>query len=301
MRRRELAPRSFETAQGYVREPVDISHVFHGRGIDPERPVKIVAEGVPDLTFTVEPRGQQALLDEPDGLGEPKVLYLLAKRWSEPIERGEVMENGLLVDERLRRSRAVRPRTDDTVFITPDSMTATALTNLYNEVIVSAAEGQLVEALRLLDPKVSGVYFLASDRGAAIDGGGGILIGRNGSERYPIGSYGDGMRRLLALAMAFVNTRSGVLLVDEVDTGLHYSVMQDLWKLILGTTSSLSIQAFATTHSLDCVRGLHLAIEENPDMAERVAVHKIDSRLKHSVTFTGQSLVQALKSDLELR
>lgn len=303
VRRRETSARTYETSPGYYRELTDVSHIFHGHRLRLGRQVRIEGEGIAPVSFQVTQREDEvSVLEDFDWSELQQILLLLARRGDQIIERGQITDGGVLLDEqRIRRSQPSRARGDNTVFISPDSMSAIALVNLYNEVIVRAAEGGLVQALQLLDDKVTGVYFLASERSSGIDGSGGILIGRNGTERNPIGSFGDGMRRLLALAMAFVNTSGGVLLIDEVDTGLHYSVMRDLWKLILGSTMDLKIQAFTTTHSLDCVKGLHLALEEQPEVAVRVAVHKIDGRLNKAITFTGKELVNALRSDLELR
>ncbi len=52
--------------------------------------------------------------------------------------------------------------------------------------------------------------------------------------RQPIAlrSYGDGMFRLFVLALALVNAPQGMLLVDEIENGLHYSALPDMWRLI---------------------------------------------------------------------
>jgi AAA15 family ATPase/GTPase len=57
---------------------------------------------------------------------------------------------------------------------------------------------------------------------------------------------------MLGLALAIVNAKNGVLLVDEIDTGLHYTVMSDMWKMIWKTAKRLNVQVFATTNSNDC-------------------------------------------------
>ena len=41
---------------------------------------------------------------------------------------------------------------------------------------------------------------------------------------------GEGMSRMFGIALALVNAKDGMLLIDEVDTGLHYSVLPDLWE-----------------------------------------------------------------------
>ncbi len=44
------------------------------------------------------------------------------------------------------------------------------------------------------------------------------------------------------------------MFVDEIDTGLHYSVQKKLWEMIFSLVKDLEIQVFAATHSMDCLR-----------------------------------------------
>ena len=57
------------------------------------------------------------------------------------------------------------------------------------------------------------------------------------------------MRRLLALSLSLIRTEQGILLVDEIDTGLHWTVMEEMWRLVVETARRSSVQVFATTHS----------------------------------------------------
>ena len=74
---------------------------------------------------------------------------------------------------------------------------------------------------------------------------------------------GDGMVRLFHLALALVNSKGGILLVDEIENGLHYSVHEDLWKLVFKTARDLNVQVFATTHSWDCIEAFQRAACED--------------------------------------
>jgi predicted ATPase len=131
---------------------------------------------------------------------------------------------------------------------------------------------------------------------------GGIVVGVKGQEStLPLGSMGDGMRRLMALATALAFTRSGCLFVDEIDTGLHYSIMPDMWKLVVSRAVASNTQVFATTHSWDCIEGLSELCQTEPILEDEVAVHKVSPALPHSVPFSGASLVRMVKSDIDPR
>ena len=79
----------------------------------------------------------------------------------------------------------------------------------------------------------------------------------------PLGSLGEGLRRMLGIALCLVTARDGLLLVDEIDTGLYYSVLPDMWKLVFEVARRLNVQVFATTHSWDCISAFSQAQQED--------------------------------------
>jgi hypothetical protein len=153
-------------------------------------------------------------------------------------------------------------------FITCESLDARQLGELWDTVITEGLEDEALRAMQILEPDLEGIYFLSSKVAyASAAGPAGILVATKGSRRRsPLGSYGDGMRRLLALSISLIRAREGYLCVDEIDTGLHYSVMADMWRLVIGAARQFGVQVFATTHSFDCVRGLAWLCERRPEL-----------------------------------
>ena len=71
----------------------------------------------------------------------------------------------------------------------------------------------------------------------------------------PIKSLGEGATRLFGIALSLANARNGLLLLDESENGVHYSVQQEMWRMILHVAESANVQVVATTHSWDCITG----------------------------------------------
>lgn len=69
----------------------------------------------------------------------------------------------------------------------------------------------------------------------------------------PLNSLGDGLLRVLQLALNLFPAKGGFLLIDEFENGLHYSVQEKIWALLFEMAERLDIQVFATTHSWDCI------------------------------------------------
>jgi len=108
------------------------------------------------------------------------------------------------------------------------------------------------------------------------------------------------MWRMLVMAIAITQCRGGVLLIDEIDSGLHYSVMSDMWRLIFNTAKELDVQVFATTHSYDCVYSLaHIcadADEQNP-----VTIQRIEPGRSKAIPYAQNEIRIAADREIEVR
>ncbi|MCP4374697.1 MAG: AAA family ATPase, partial [bacterium] len=150
-----------------------------------------------------------------------------------------------------------RPVSDETsrktTFLTTDSFTSQEVAQSWTSIVLTEDEDMVIQALRILDDNIERVAFVGTSRGHARNGRGGLLVKYKDSDPIPIGSLGDGMWRMFCIAVALIRSRGGILLVDEIDTGLHYSTMHEMWSLVLQTAARLDTQVFATTHSSDCI------------------------------------------------
>ena len=182
-------------------------------------------------------------------------------------------------------------------FLTLDSFDPASMTGMWNTILEKGLESEVASDMRLLKPDLDSIHFLT---GAGM--GEHILVGlRNGRRRLPIGTYGDGMKRLLALRISFIGAESGVLLIDEIDAGLHWTVMEDMWKFVIKVASRLNVQVFATTHSFDCIRGLGSLLRNSPELEDQVSLQKIDQSLPEAVCLKGDQVRIAVENDIEVR
>ncbi len=94
----------------------------------------------------------------------------------------------------------------------------------------------MTDALRIIEPSIQRIASTGSERiqsSGRYATRGGIFVRLKGvKDRIPIGSMGDGIWRMLGLALNVVHCINGILLVDEIDTGLHHTVMTEMWKFL---------------------------------------------------------------------
>jgi predicted ATPase len=181
------------------------------------------------------------------------------------------------------------------------------LLSLWDTVSLTPNEDRVLEALRILEPGIERIAASSASPspeyyGSNINQRGGFRVKFKDTERpVPIGSMGDGIWRLLVMAIVVSQSKDGVLLVDEIDTGLHYSVMTKMWKLIYGAASELNVQVFATTHSYDCVKSLAELCISDPHAASEVTLQRIERGAATSVPYTAKEIETAAKFRFEVR
>jgi len=188
------------------------------------------------------------------------------------------------------------------VFIPPASLMAESMSNMWDGILKDRRELEIFHAMRILEPDLEDIIFLSGKTAYSSTGPAGIVAAFRGTtRREPLGSHGDGMRRLLAISLALSQARNGVFLIDEIDTGRHYSIMGDMWRLVVEAAERSDVQVFATTHSLDCVRGLAWLCDNYPALAKDVSVQKIEPTLDESVTLDAGELMVAVDQEIEVR
>ncbi|HUV90275.1 MAG TPA: AAA family ATPase [Anaerolineae bacterium] len=156
-------------------------------------------------------------------------------------------------------------------------------------------QDQVLSALQILDPRLSRLAVL-------VTGGVPMVCGDVGLETLvPLPLMGEGMVRLLSMVLAIANASGGTVLIDEIENGLHYSVMIEVWKAIAHAARQSDAQIFATTHSWECVEAAHEAFTAAETYDFRL--HRLE-RVGHeirSVTYDQKTLATAIATGLEVR
>ena len=123
---------------------------------------------------------------------------------------------------------------------------------LYDRISLSAIEGYIIRALNIINPNIEKIAFISEDsrNRNRIP----VVSLKGGDKRVRLSSMGDGINRILTIILSLLNAKDGYLLLDEFETGLHYSVQKQLWEIIFLLADELNVQVFVTSHSTDCLR-----------------------------------------------
>ena len=108
---------------------------------------------------------------------------------------------------------------------------------------------QIVKALRTIEPRLRNVEVLATQAGVEL-----FADVQGESQMIPLSWMGEGMLRILSLASAVASAEGGVVLIDEIENGIHYTAMQPVWATIMKLAVQLNVQIFAVTHSDEMIQ-----------------------------------------------
>lgn len=199
----------------------------------------------------------------------------------------------------LSRQFGRSPKQPSVVFHTTRAATDMwTVLELWSDIVLGIEEEYALELIRVVEPDIEKMAV----SGARIRGRLDFFVRLRGqAEKVPIGSLGEGAWRLLLLSLSLARSKGGLLLVDEIDTGLHHRVLSRVWEMVIEGAKRLDVQVFATSHSGDCVEALADVVRDRPDLAPDVSLHRIEREPDRAVRYDAEELVLAKEHLMELR
>lgn len=153
----------------------------------------------------------------------------------------------------------------------------------------------LVEVLKLVEPRLRQLDVVPS-------AGSSMIYGDIGLEQMlPLSLMGDGMSRVMSVLLRIANAAGGIVLIDEIENGLHYSILENFWRAVDRAARTFNTQVIATTHSYECIREAYQAFQNSGEgdfLFHRI--DRIDDQME-AVTYDQEALGAAIKADFEVR
>lgn len=152
----------------------------------------------------------------------------------------------------------------------------------------------VLKALQIIEPKLKSIEENSSSGESTIW----VDIGL--SELLPLADMGEGINRVARIVLIIASIpKDSVVLIDEIENGLHYSVLPDIWRYIDKVAQKFDTQIIATTHSRECVR----ATQRAPLDPERFRYHRLEvgKEGNYQVTYDPEVLESAFEHNFEIR
>jgi energy-coupling factor transporter ATP-binding protein EcfA2 len=133
----------------------------------------------------------------------------------------------------------------------------------------------IIELVREFDPDVIDIN-VASFRG----GRPAIYISHKRLGPAPLSVFGDALRRAVLLASTIQKLSGGVLLIDEIETGIHVTALKKVFAWLVKAASRFDVQIIATTHSLEAVDAVCESVNEHVDDLVTFHINQSDETTK---------------------
>ena len=176
------------------------------------------------------------------------------------------------------------------------------LAKFFDKIVLTPDEDLAVSSLKLiLGDQLERIAFVEINHPSYRQDKCAMVKLKDKSGPAPLKSFGDGAVRLFGVALALANTANGILLIDEVENGIHHSLQTQFWKMVLKTADKNNTQVFATTHSLDCVKGFAQAtIADNSNEGTLVRLEQDEGSIR-GVFYSEEDLKNVAEQGIEVR
>jgi len=179
------------------------------------------------------------------------------------------------------RTRPLRSRIQDgyrlsngdalsVAFLPAKGLTDEKAASLWDGLVQGPGQHLVLHWLRMLDHRIEDLAYIAGRRGSRL-----ALLKIEGQGRIPLRSMGDGLTKLFHISVAAASASKRVLLIDEFENGLHWSVQKRLWSALAKAARDSNVQVFCTTHSRDCIESFSAAVKEERPGA---SVYRLERR-----------------------
>ena len=307
------------TSNRGVQAEADVSHLFHGHEISPGTELSLSttndspSRSVKYRIDAVKPEEHPHLVAQfaDEGLTGPRLALWISGAPDYALPPLILSRLGTLRVEILQQFINVRsPKSEagNAQYVTTESLNVAQISQLWNSIVLTPDEERVIKALQVLEKRVERIAQVQTGliqypgQGFLLPSRGGFFVKlADNDQRIPIGSFGDGVWRMLALVVALVRAKDSLLLIDEIDTGLHYTVMEDMWRLVYEAAELFNVQVFATTHSYDCVHSLAAVCRDTSNERGAITIQRIEATKKKATAFTEAQVRLIAEREIEVR
>ena len=311
----------FATALDEDNDPVvspDYAALFYGRIATKERPItigpnsgndelRLEASMPSDWSARQKKIYAELVADLPTGSDAVQAVINVSYRKQQRLLWLPIMRDPRVTWPRRRYPRGLFEGKEWPVIecesLGPGLPSNNTLSHFWDSVALTDKEDLSLEALHLTGNGVERVAVVGDEEPPYRSGIGRRVVVklRTHSRPVPLKSLGDGATRLFAAGLALANSHNGFMVIDEAENGIHYSVQQDFWRMVLRASHQHNVQVLATTHSFDCLRGFARAAVELREADGVYLRLERDGERVRAVEYTEEELATVAEHGIEVR
>lgn len=165
------------------------------------------------------------------------------------------------------------------------------LTEAYDRARLNEKDSEVLKAFQVIDPAIESVesFYIGEPT---------LYLRRKGEKRLPLSLFGDAMNRVAEIILKLINSEDKILLIDEIENGIHYKSQPEFWRVLFRLAVELDTQIFATTHSLEMLQAFaDVGLEPNQECSS--AYFELARKLKTNQIIGSRLDLETLNYALE--
>ena len=292
-----LLPASINAMRAYKRlEENDIHYFFYN--MDPLREIQIATAGTQERHLAIT-SFRETVTDSNSVTTELPFHYgLRMKYYTKEGEYSSEVLYDVGGSNQIKQTTHIDNRYSEKlkcVYLSPRYDSNASVEGLHN-IIMNKDEDFLVEALRVLEPDAQKPIFMDNI----------MFVDTGLPQRLPINLMGDGIRKIVSFLTSIYQCKGGVVLIDELSNGFHYSVMKPMWDVVIRAAIKNDVQIFATTHDEDSIKGFQEALQDvkqyrDTEVAAAFKLLRITEGELKSYRYSVDQLGYAMEQEIEIR
>lgn len=166
----------------------------------------------------------------------------------------------------------------------------------FDKMIEQKEKHILIEALQAIEPNLKDIAKIKDS----------IWVDLGYEQMLPCNVLGDGFRKVVSLITHIYASQNGILLIDEIDNGMHFKSLKFMWKSLLKAAESYHVQLFATSHNIDSIRAYNQVLEDSElaycqDKARIFALRKLPDNRSKAYKYIYKQFNYLINEETELR
>ncbi len=203
-----------------------------------------------------------------------------------------------IVNEGILQERQKVPIGAQTVYMPPiQRIDPCDIASRFGKLQLEGEESKALDFIRPLEPRLRELTPILVNDNPIIHA---RLKGVN--RPIPMQLMGEGINRMFNLVLVMTEACRGLVLVDEIENGLHHKVQEQVFSNLLNLARAFDVQVFATTHSSECLRAAYWA-HEKQEALDDFAYYRLDriDGMAKAFQFDSEMIETAIELNWEIR
>ena len=181
-------------------------------------------------------------------------------------------------------------------YINSSKPTNKNLVELYSNIQSKGIQHKFLNYLKLLDSDIEWIEPQLLDKEIL------LRINLKNPERSLVSSeLGEGTNRYIEILASLLSSNEAVF-IDEIENGIHYTKLYDVWKAIIEIVQKEEIQLFVTTHDRESIEALAEASRDmNYNQISSIKLEKDENNVIFPIILNYDSFLATVDSGMDIR